>query len=1453
MDSSASRWVTVSDSPHDHEREALAFLRRALPDRDPIRVWTNFEFTAPGGNLYEVDALVITSNGVHLVEVKSHPGQMGGDANTWRWTTPEGRVKTLDNPRLLANRKAKALKSALGRTKAFSGKHHADLPYIAEEVFLSDADLRVTLNAPGRHAVFGRDLVDADGSIASANAASGLHGMVAHLLDIDPDGGPPPRRRIDRPLSARLAEAMEEVGIRERSSRRMINDYRLGELLLDVEADRDTGVAYQDFLVDHVSLAGVQRRLRVYPLEVNATPEQREAAARAARREFEHLHALSHPGIAAPIDYIEHERGPCLLFERDSDEATLDRWLADADTSPSFDVTDRLAIVRAIAEAVSHAHGAGVYHRALCPSAVLVSGPPDAPSVKVANWHAGARTGTGDVTTAASGTEHVDALSGSDAALYRAPEFHEPRARPDLLDVFSLGCLAAFTFTGAPPAPTPSGLRAMLAKDHHVEVAAVDDGIDVSLAVFVALLTDVDPSQRPAGIADALELLDDLEEEWTAPEPVDEPHPHASRRGSTLNDRRFRIIGRLGSGSTAFALLARDRDQGDRECVLKVALEPALNPRIEAEAGALRRFEEPHPSTIVRLLDGPLEIDGLATLVLTYAGFKQDIERAEREPSEDSAEIVRGERTLATRIGDPSSVELVERFGDDLLDAVTHLDEAGVFHRDIKPGNLALTMRGPKDALHLVLFDFSLASAPLDRVDVGTRGYVDPFLRDRGTFDPAADRYSAAVVLYELCTGTRPIYGDGTAEPSLVGSELTLDPAMFDASVADGLVGFFRRALAPDTKDRYGTPGDMRRAWTEAFRAAHKPASTDHPSDHGDDDVPGFSVPPGTTGATALAGLPLSNGALAALERIDILTVTDLLAEPVNRFRSVRGMGARIRNEVMLAHGELRDAVPEAAEIAEDAPLGVAARPLVSRTLEPEVAQVLRLWLGIDGDDANWPADDALNVPGTTAEQVAEALAAARERWKRQKTVTALRNWIATELAALGGLAAAEQLAERLAASRPATSDEERANGSHRRAARALVRAALVTEAERASQRWIWRRVGGPVVVTLDALVDESGRRLADGSAPDANQLADYGESLARRTAELLEEVPDSVVGRPTLVAHLRELDVPPGAAPLPDAALAELAAALCPKASVNTRLELYPTGMTAAAALHASRRALVSLQKATVEDVQRRVASRFPSAVALAGRPQLDDLLRVEDLALEWSDEHNAYVAPEPKVLGGSSFTSVITDYTGWTTVAATSVEIDVAQDFEESLERSIDSGSLLVLVTDRRELERVGEKLARFPVTVVDVEAWLLAEIDRISASGRPSWDVVLRADTAGPGSDTWNNLRKLVERALDSLTQQLAATDGTVLLTRLGLLRRFDDRLTRVGRWRDLVHDADRPLKAVWLLVATPRQENAPMLDGAAVPVITGNEWKRIPSEWISSVHRAGASQAGNEELT
>jgi Nuclease-related domain len=115
------RWKIITPSQFEHERRALDFIRAGLPDHEPYRAWSNFEFQTLDGALYEVDLLVLAREGFWLVEIKSRPGRLEGDAGTWTWTTPEGRRITTDNPVHLANRKAKALKDLLLSQPAAKG------------------------------------------------------------------------------------------------------------------------------------------------------------------------------------------------------------------------------------------------------------------------------------------------------------------------------------------------------------------------------------------------------------------------------------------------------------------------------------------------------------------------------------------------------------------------------------------------------------------------------------------------------------------------------------------------------------------------------------------------------------------------------------------------------------------------------------------------------------------------------------------------------------------------------------------------------------------------------------------------------------------------------------------------------------------------------------------------------------------------------------------------------------------------------------------------------------------------------------------------------------------------------------------------------------------------------------------------------------------------------------
>ena len=115
-----------------------------------------------------------------------------------------------------------------------------------------------------------------------------------------------------------------------------------------------------------------------------------------------------------------------------------------------------------------------------------------------------------------------------------------------------------------------------------------------------------------------------------------------------------------------------------------------------------------------------------------------------------------GDKTLAALLrseGVPS-LEMLARYGDDLLSAVASLERHGVVHRDIKPDNIGIRSL-TKQRNQLILFDFSLARAPLDNIRVGTPGYSDPFLVNRKPrrWDLEAERYSAAVTLYEMTLG----------------------------------------------------------------------------------------------------------------------------------------------------------------------------------------------------------------------------------------------------------------------------------------------------------------------------------------------------------------------------------------------------------------------------------------------------------------------------------------------------------------------------------------------------------------------------------------------------------------------------------------------------------------------------------------------------------------------------
>lgn len=368
-------------SPWPHEREALAFVRSRLPNHEPYRAWNNVEFIAEDGSVNEVDLIVVTGRGFFVVEIKSWPGTLFGDGQRWRLRRPNGSESLIDHPLLLTNTKAKRLRSLLARQSAFRNDQS---PWVTPLVFLSSAELDCRLHDIARTSVCGRDPDPITPGAAPPEAKTAfkpLPGIVAALKDPTTVGLR--ANAINKPMSTKIAQALEQAGLKPSNRGRRVGDWELGDLL-------DEGPGWQDFAASRPRIS-TTRRVRVYLAGVATTAEEEERLRRQADREFRVVQDLRHDGVAQPLDLVQAERGPALLFDLVDGEERLDLWAPTALENLSLDA--RIELVRQLGEAIAHAHARKVTHRALTARSILVrppasgDGPHALPQLVIGHWH----------------------------------------------------------------------------------------------------------------------------------------------------------------------------------------------------------------------------------------------------------------------------------------------------------------------------------------------------------------------------------------------------------------------------------------------------------------------------------------------------------------------------------------------------------------------------------------------------------------------------------------------------------------------------------------------------------------------------------------------------------------------------------------------------------------------------------------------------------------------------------------------------------------------------------------------------------------------------------------------------------------------------------------------------------------------------------------------------------
>lgn len=1408
------RWVEVSPSPFEHEREGLEYIRQLLPDVSPYRAWSNFEFRDSRGGWHEVDLLVLGRGRLHLVELKAYTGVLTGNDHTWF----RAGKRSENSPVKLARRKSQYLASrltdellALARK---TGERIADtrdyVPFVQQSVFLHHPRLISELTGTAAIDLYGLD---------ELTGSSNLPGISERLLE-------EPRRDVIGPRQeATLTALIDRLRPAVRAEK------AAGSWVIQEAIDEGDG--WQDWQGYHQVDASQDVRIRFRTLPPSAPASEQKRVEALASHEYRTMSRLVHDGLLRPRDMVSVDGlGPGLVYPLDNRLHRLDHWLANH--PEGLPLRTQLHVIRHIAEAVHYAHGSSVAHRNLSPEAIWVRDPEDAsqePKVLVGDWQsAGATQGTAaddGVTRLHSAAEPAESPEDGVSA-FRAPEGTWRATATDRyrLDVFGIGALAFYLLTGAAPADSAAALRDRVRTQGGLDISPELPEASEELRTLVLKATHPSPTERTPDLAVFLEQLADAERSPTAPADAG-ADPLDASPGTVLAER-FRLERRLGQGSTAVGLLVTDlADESQPERVLKVALDDAAAARLQDEADVLRMLKDPR---LVTLIDGPIEIGSRQALVLESAG-RQTLAEALRER-------------------DRLSLDLLERYGADLIEALAALDKAGVAHRDIKPANLGIRpRRGGDKANHLVLFDFSLTRAAASSVTAGTPPYLDPFLTgDRDTYDSAAERYAAAVVLYEMATGQAPFYGDPAAHPAAVADDVTLDGSTFDPSIAPAMQEFFARALSRDVHRRHHTAAEMLQEWRSAF----PDRSTTVPDD-------AVELAKRATTATPLTRAGLTAHALSAIEPLEVTTVGELIAvDPVklNRLpgsaditrREVKSLAREWRNRLLEtadatrpASGDQLPSPQQAADLLLDA-LGKRSQPRRAMTR-------LVLGVGTDLDAFATHAQLAAHMPRPedtsplTTGRATQILGDLQDAWASKddslRLLDQLVSLVRARLAELGGVATVDELVRFLIQEMaPLGTAAHSAEGDEHRLVAGLLRLATdrirqLVRAETGDVPLHTRRRGGRVVLiaTVPGLLDvaEELGHLADRIVDDEDQL------VLASTAE----------------RHLRPaLD---GAADLPPALtttsrLVHLAAGTSAHASASSADELHHRDMPAATAAGHALRGTAAHRGLSQHAVRQRTKVRFPALPPLPERPALDRIVADSGLGLTYDTENGTYRPIE--AVGGTTGLHTYAQTHVVTETDAVSVDGVPGQRLRDSADRR----SFLALAVPGHRLQRAGRVLAeRFGAVEVDLTEVLLGAVRDLADSAGMRWETIQAADAAAEGSRPAQGLAALVARSLPTVTEVIDAAAGSggetvrpVLLTGVAPLARYGH-LSVLAPWTDLSR-ARR--QAIWLLVPQLRGDRGAMVDGHPVPLNSPGQLVHLDAGWLAAhdsptPHTAGAT--------
>jgi serine/threonine protein kinase len=225
----------------------------------------------------------------------------------------------------------------------------------------------------------------------------------------------------------------------------------------------------------------------------------------------------------------------------------------------------------------------------------------------------------------------------------------------------------------------------------------------------------------------------------------------------TVLAQRYRLDRRLAQGGMAEVWVATDL-QLSRQVAVKLlkptlAHDPVVAERFRREAIAVAQLNHPN---IVAVYDA-IDDNGRQAVVMQLVSGK-----SLRQLLDDQKRL---------------SPDLTMHIGTCVAGALDAAHQAGMVHRDVKPGNILVTPDG-----RVLLTDFGIAKGlepsdddlTNDNIMMGTAKYLSPEQVRGHRLDGRADLYSLGLVLYECLAGRVPFLGQSDADTAL--ARLQRDP-----------------------------------------------------------------------------------------------------------------------------------------------------------------------------------------------------------------------------------------------------------------------------------------------------------------------------------------------------------------------------------------------------------------------------------------------------------------------------------------------------------------------------------------------------------------------------------------------------------------------------------------------------------------------------------------------------